>query len=211
MSDLALGEEPPPWRTRISRTAAEVVDLARSRPATLGQGRLVCVDGPAGSGKSTLGEAVHRAASAEGTSTLVHLDDLLDGWGGLGDVATTLEHSVLLPLCDGRRGSYRRYDWHREQFAEEHPVDPVDLLVVEGVGSGASTYAELVTVLVWVEAPDDVRLARGLARDGEGLRPQWERWMVDEAAMFARERTRERADVVVSGDGSRPPRHRWRR
>ena len=38
--------------------AAEVLSLARSRPPTLGSGRLICVDGPAGSGKTTLAEEV---------------------------------------------------------------------------------------------------------------------------------------------------------
>lgn len=185
--------------------------LARHRPATLDGGRLVCVDGPAGSGKSTLGEAVLHAGSAFGTAALVHLDDLLDGWDGLDQVSRSLEQSVLRPLSEGRSGCFRRYDWHLAAFAEKHVVDPVDLLVVEGVGSGASSYASLVTALVWVEAPDDVRLARGIARDGEALRPQWERWMDAEAALFAREGTRERADLVVSGEHSRPLPHRWRR
>ena len=34
--------------------------LAASRPPTLGAGRLVCVDGPAGSGKTTLARALAR-------------------------------------------------------------------------------------------------------------------------------------------------------
>ena len=60
---------------------------------------------------------------------------------------------------------------------------------------------ELVVLRVWVEAPPQVRLARGLARDGEAERPHWERWMRDEAEHFARERTAERADVRLDGFG----------
>ena len=71
--------------------------------------------------------------------------------------------------------------------------------MLEGVGSGASRFAELVTVLVWVEAPHDLRMQRGLARDGDAFAPHWEQWAVDEAELFARERTRERADLVVDG------------
>lgn len=211
MTSGRVETEPEPWSDEVAATAAAVVAGANRRPATLGEGRLVCVDGPAGSGKSTLGEAVERAASATGTTALVHLDDLLDGWDGLEKVSSSLEQSVLRPLAEGRPGRYRRYDWHLASFAEEHQVPPVDLLVVEGVGSGASSYASLVTLLVWVEAPDDLRIERGMARDGEELRPEWERWMAAEAAHFARERSRARADLVVSGDCSQPlPRH-WRR
>ena len=44
-----------------------------------------------------------------------------------------------------------------------------------------------------------MRLARGVARDGEQVRDRWLRWMAEEATEFAREQTRERADVVVDG------------
>jgi hypothetical protein len=76
-------------------------------------------------------------------------------------------------------------------------VPRVDVLVLEGVGSGALAYADLVTVLVWVEADDADRLARGIARDGVATREQLARWMADEAPYLAEQRTRERADLVV--------------
>jgi dephospho-CoA kinase len=53
-----------------------------------------------------------------------------------------------------------------------------------------------VTTLVWVEAPEDLRLARGLARDGDEYREHWRRWMDDEARLFTEEETRARADLV---------------
>jgi len=46
-----------------------------------------------------------------------------------------------------------------------------------------------------------VRLARGLARDGVAEREHWAAWMADERSHFERERTRERADVRLDGDG----------
>jgi uridine kinase len=178
-----------------------VLWVALTSTPTLGNTRLVCIDGRTGSGKSTLGEALHTAAAEVGTSALIHLDDLLDGWEGLSRVSRTLEDDVLGPLREGRPGRYRRYDWLAEQYAEERVVDPVDLLVVEGVGSGASSYSSLVTTLVWVDAPSDLGLARSVARDGESTRPQLLRWMQDEDALLAREHTRDRADVVVDGTG----------
>ncbi len=59
--------------------AALVVQHALSRPPTLGAGRLVCVDGPAGSGKTSLADAVARRTAAQ----VVHMDDLYGGWDGL--------------------------------------------------------------------------------------------------------------------------------
>ncbi len=77
--------------------------------------------------------------------------------------------------------------------------------MLEGVGAGSAACADLHTLLVWIEAPSDLRLARGLTRDGEEMRDHWLRWRAEEARHFARDRTRARADVVVDGTGRRPP------
>lgn len=171
---------------------------------TLGTGRLVCIDGPAGSGKTTLAAAVAAAARRRlPTVTLLHMDDLYEGWDGLDTVAELVRRSILDPLLVGRSGRYRRWDWLAGARAEEHLVDPVALLVIEGVGSGALACADAITTLVWTEAPPDVRLERGIRRDGEALRAPWQRWMEAEARHFAAQGTRERADLVI--DTWRPP------
>jgi uridine kinase len=182
------------------------VELAMGRAPTLGAGRLVCVDGPAGSGKTTWASGIaggfDRLDHREG-ARVVHMDDLYPGWSGLAEVDDRLA-GLLLPLAEGRAGSYRRYDWVAGRFAEAVEVEPVPLLVLEGVGSGASRFASLMTVLVWVEAPYDLRMRRGLDRDGDAFAPHWEQWARDEADLFARERTRERADVVVDSTAPYP-------
>ena len=60
-------------------------------------------------------------------------------------------------------------------------------------------FRDAVTCLVWVETPSAVRLERGVARDGEALRPRLLAWRAQEEAMYAAERTRDHADVVVDG------------
>jgi uridine kinase len=186
-----------------SESAGFVLQQAQQRPATLGAGRLVCIDGPGGSGKTTLARAC--VDEAGGDAQLVHMDDLYDGWSGLATVGDQLD-TLLRPLADGRAGSYRRYDWAGHAYAETVTVSPTDVLVLEGVGSGSHATADLCTVLVWVLAPSDLRLARGIERDGELLREEWLRWRVDEEAHFARDRTVERADVLVDGTGAERPR-----
>ena len=183
-----------------SDVAEVVLGLARTRPPTLGSGRLVCIDGPGGSGKSTLADAL---GTREPAGRVVHMDDLYDGWSGLRHVTDQLG-SILLPLSRDEPGSYRRYDWHAKAFAETVTVEPAPLLVLEGVAAAAA-YAELSTVVVWVEVPPDLRLRRGLERDGEELRGQWLHWMAEEDRLFAAEATAGRADVVVDGTGARPP------
>lgn len=173
--------------------AGAVLDLVLGRAPTLGAGRLLCVDGPSGSGKTTLASAV---AALVPDARLVHMDDLFEGWEGLPHVDAQLD-GLLRPLAAGAAGSYRRFDWHAGAFAETVAVAPTPLLVLEGVGSGSLLVADLVTVLVWVEADPDVRMRRGLERDGEAFAPYWEAWAVAEQEHFARHGTRARADVVV--------------
>lgn len=183
------------------RTAALLIELARSRAPTLGAGRLVCVDGPAGSGKSTLAaELAARAPAAH----VISMDDLYDGWDGLPHLTGQLD-TILRPLTRGEAGSYRRYDWAAGHYAETVTVPPCPLLVLEGVGAGSLGHAPLITVLAWVWAPADLRLRRGIERDGAALQEHWRRWTVDEDALFARDRVAERADVVVDGTGLTPP------
>ena len=178
--------------------AKEVVALAGSRPPSLGAGRLVCIDGPAGSGKTTLANEVAALTGAP----VVHMDDLFEGWDGLPHVTAQLD-SVLRPLVDDRPGSYRRWDWLADDWAETIAVPPVPMLVLEGVGSGARGHADLVTVLAWVEVPPDLRIARGLARDGQHLAERWEQWVLDERAHFDREGTRDRVDLAFDGTRGR--------
>jgi uridine kinase len=175
--------------------AERVLALAQSREPSLGGGRLVCVDGPAGSGKTTLAEEVTALADE---ALVVHMDDLYQGWGGLAGVDEQLG-TLLHPLAEGLAGSYRRWDWPSGAWAETVMVPPTPVLVLEGVGSGSSSFADLVTVLAWVEVPAEVRMARGLERDGAGAADHWRQWAVDEQELFAREQTRERADLVLDG------------
>ena len=193
----------------VDATAAAIVGAVLASPPTLGSGRLVCVDGPAGSGKTTLAAALNRSFRDELRSTgspqrrvrVLHMDSVYDGWAGLDAGMRTVAYSVVGPLREGRPGRYRRYDWHRSRFAEEREVPPCDVLLLEGVGSAghADGYVDVVTCLVWVETPSGVRLERGLRRDGDDQQEHWLAWQRQEARMFARERIRDRADVLVDG------------
>jgi uridine kinase len=183
-----------------SDTASLILSLAAARPATLGAGRLVCVDGPAGSGKTTLGAALAERTGAQ----LIHSDDLMSGWRGLDSVGRQLA-GLVDALAAGRAGSYQHYDWRAGRYDQTVEVPPGPWLVVEGVGSGAAAIAPYITVLVWIEVDEELRLSRGMARDGEVMRELWLVFMDDERALFELDRTRERADVVLDGTGTRPP------
>ena len=171
----------------------EVVRLVRERPAAVGSLRVVAVDGPSGAGKSTFAAAVTAALDA----TLVHVDDLVPGWDGLAEVVDLMTTQVLEPLARGESAAYRRWSWVRDAWVGTVDVPPTDLLVLEGVGSSVRPAGDYASVCAWVEAVRDVRFDRGIARDGEAYRPNWERWARQEDALFAADGARERADVLL--------------
>ncbi|RZU31567.1 uridine kinase family protein [Blastococcus saxobsidens] len=178
-------------------TVGGLADELLAAPPLLGGTRLVCVDGPAGSGKTTL--AGRLAAALGGTAEVVHMDDVYAGWTLTGAIAR-LGAGVLRPLTAGRPGAYHRYDWTTGRFAPEPvPVRPAPVLLVEGCGSSPRRWDPWTTRRVWVEAPDALRVARGLARDGASMAVHWHRWLATEAAEFAREDTRGRADLRIDG------------
>ncbi|MFC4947191.1 hypothetical protein [Pseudonocardia sp. GCM10023141] len=163
--------------------------------------RLVCVDGPSGSGKTVLAE---RLAAALPDPVVVHMDDLYPGWDGLAAAVPELFERIIAPLLAGHAAGYRRYDWERGGYAEEHDIGTPAVLLVEGVGSAARIIAAHAVLVAWLEAPRAERFRRGIERDGEGYRPHWERWARQEDVHFAAERTRERAGLHVDGAPSQP-------
>jgi uridine kinase len=188
-----------------------VLGIAAGRGPRAGATAVVAVDGPSGSGKTTLGRALvaaHRASGGAGrsaTAGLLSMDALYPGWDGLAAATALLAERVLLPLRRGDPATHPRWDWAAGDWARDPDGAPVlvqlpavDLLVVEGCGSGARAGARALSALVFLDGPAALRRERALARDGEAYRPHWERWAAQERALFAAEDTARRADVRVT-------------
>lgn len=166
----------------------------------------MCIDGPAGAGKTTLAEqlidalpaAVHASRPTPSTE-VIHMDDLYEGWAGLEAAWPRLESWILAPLRAGLAGHYRRYDWALGAYAEWHEVPVPTALVVEGAGSADRAVDADASLRIWIEAPVEVRRARAFERDGDTFRRHWETWAAAERAHFARHGTRDRADLVIDG------------
>lgn len=176
---------------------AAVVELARTAMPVCGHTVVIAIDGPSGSGKTTLAKGV----VDELDCPVVHMDQIFPGWDGLAPAPTLLTTQVLEPIARGERAAYKEWDWQADRWGATITLPRHGLLVVEGCGSSVMPAGAYAAVRVWVEAPRALRLARGLARDGEAYAPHWQRWADQEAAIFAADRTRDRADLIIqTGD-----------
>ncbi len=149
-----------------------VIAAARTAPPTA----VVLIDGPSGAGKSTLADQVLAAWPGERRPTLVRLDDIYPGWGGLDAGILHLERHVLAPRRAGRPAAWQRFDWTVEAPLEWHEVDPDFPLIVEGCGALARSHLALSDIRVWLDAEDQSRKRRAIARDGERFLAHWDEW-----------------------------------
>jgi hypothetical protein len=169
---------------------------ALAAPPRCGRTRLVCVDGPSGAGKTGLAA---RLVAALGGAALLRMDDLYPGWDGLAAGVESLRRDVAAPLAEGRPARYRRWDWTTNAYAGPHDLGTPPVLVIEGVGAGAvapTAGGPGASLLVWLDAAEEIRYRRAMERDGATYAPHWARWAAQERAHFAADRTHERADVA---------------
>ena len=176
---------------------AAVVSLALVAEPRCGDVVVIALDGPSGAGKTTLARGIELALAPRGPVAVVHMDHLYPGWDGLAQAPALLATQVLEPLARGQQAAYRIWSWVRDEWAGTREVPPCRYLVVDGCGSSVGPARAYAAVTVFVDADPALRMRRGLERDGETYRPHWQRWADQEAALFAADRTRERADLLL--------------
>ena len=164
------------------------------RIAALGSARafvLVGIGGHGGAGKSTL------AASIPGAQ-VVGTDEF---WDGTEFELSRLRAEVIEPLLRGEPAAYGAFSWElQRRLPEPRVVRPAGVIVVEGVCALHAMFREAYDLRIWVEAPRELRLARGIARDGEESRDVWvNRWMPSEDRYVERDDPVSAADLIVDG------------
>lgn len=158
--------------------------------------RVVAVDGAGGAGKSTF---ARHLAEALGGCAIVHTDDFAS-WDNPIDWWPELIEGLLVPISRGQLACFTPAQWTLSVTPEAVQIAPAEFLVLEGVSASRQAFQPYLTYTIWIETSAEVRLKRGLQRDGEDARAQWEAWMANEDAYRERERPDLAADVVVDGD-----------
>ena len=154
---------------------------------------LVGIGGHGGAGKSTLARLIPGAQ-------IVSTDEF---WDGTGFDIERLAREVVEPLARGEAARFASFDWVAGEPRGSRLVDPAGVIVIEGVCALHRTLRDAYAVRVWVDAPYELRLARGVARDGEEARSTWvDVWMPSEDRYVEVDDPVSCAHLVV--DGSEP-------
>lgn len=161
--------------------------------------RIVSIDGYGGSGKSELAD---RLARKLGDASVVRTDDfarpMVLGWEW-----DRMRTQVLRPLMNDLPGRYQRYDWEADKPAEWHDVPVGGTLIVEGVSSMRDDLGRYWDFAIWLDCPYELRVRRGVDRDGEAMRSRWtDVWIPEEDAYFRAQRPDKKADLII--DSSKP-------
>jgi cytidylate kinase len=187
----------------VAESFSDLAQRIRRGTALVGMSRLVCIDGPAGSGKTTF---ARRLATELGAS-VVHMDDLYDGWAGAFDPALPqrIDAWLLTPWRHGMSGQHPVFDWAAGKYIQWRSVAATPEIIIEGVGAGSEGLRAHATETIWVEADSSVRWARLLGRDGEHQRAHLEEFVGREQQLFSADNTRANASLIVLGDSSASP------
>lgn len=173
---------------------------------------LVGIDGRGGSGKSTLARQLERAAP---DVTVVEFDDFyrpsrerevraLEGSPEIGGNFDwrRLRDQVLSLLSRDEAAAYQRYDRPRDELAEWHSVPVGGIALIEGNYSTRSELFALYDYTLWIDAPHELRLERGLQRGGPDTLERWlTEWMPEEERYLAAEDPINRVHLVLDGTG----------
>lgn len=159
--------------------------------------RIVGVDGRSGAGKSFLASRLSSLLAAP----IIEIDDFVS-WECFAGWWPRFDEQVLAPLLAGRDATYQARDWtdwYGSTLGGWKTQRWSPTIILEGVTCTRRDTIGRLTYAIWVEAPAQTRLARGMARDTRfpGKEKLWQQWMREEDEFFDADGTRERADCIV--------------
>ena len=177
----------------ITDKVLDQVELGNAAP-------IVLIDGRSNSGKSTFAKSLQENLFRQGESLprVIHMDDLYPGWEGLSLGADYLNRFILEPLTKKLTASWQQWDWSINQRGAWMEFSGGTPLIIEGCGSLSDRASSVAFLGIWLEAKEPVRQSRWLER--EGNLDKFEMWAAQELDFYAREKSLELADLVITTD-----------
>ena len=160
---------------------------------------LIAIDGRAGAGKTTLAARFFDELSVDKTVEVIHMDDLYDGWeNALDEGLTKTLESIVNAHNNNVSIKIDIFNWESMSFDSKRVINPVDLLILEGVGAGQKVVRDAGATLYWLDIDAEVGIQRVLNRDGNQSASQMKQWQISQEIHFIRDKTRENAEHIQS-------------
>lgn len=176
-----------------------IVEELLAGPARCGSTHVIAIDGRAGAGKTTLANNLALALSLNFKVTVIHLDEIYEGWDlALTQTLTDSLSHIVKSLAAETTAHVPIYNWHEAEFTSEREISPCNLIIFEGVGSAQRVVREVATATIWIDIEPKIGLERVLYRDGLAIEEHMNLWQIKEEAHFLAEETRENADFILS-------------
>lgn len=161
---------------------------------------LIAIDGFGGSGKSILARDLKKYLDKIAKTTIVEIDDFHDPDLKRKDRKRLLRQ-VIIPLKEGKKAKYQRYDWGTKQLAEWNEIEPNGVVIIEGLPSMHPDLGKY-DFTIWLNMPQEEAAKRGINRDLNeykvDTKEQWEKdWMPQEKEYVEKFNPETRADVVI--------------
>jgi uridine kinase len=160
---------------------------------------IIAIDGPAGAGKTTLAHEIFLALSPKMSVSVIHMDDLYNGWdNALGEDLTSVLQYLATQHRNISAAEIRRYNWTTSSFGESETIEPADLLILEGVGSADKSLQDELAALIWIDIDPEIGVMRVIARDGYQVEDEMKKWLGTQQEYFSQHSTREKADFILT-------------
>jgi uridine kinase len=158
---------------------------------------LIAIDGPAGAGKTTLAEKLLHEYSVSQTVTVIHMDDLYNGWThALNEELTSRLNEILHRNSLGVPFDIEIFNWSSMKFDGVQRIQPTEVLIIEGVGAAQKIVRDAGATTFWLDIEPSIGLQRVLARDGHEIEVFMHQWQLDQEIHFLRDKTRENAQYI---------------
>jgi uridine kinase len=178
---------------------SELVDKINESSKKCGQTKIIVIDGPAGSGKTTLAKSLSGLLE---NCPIIHMDEIYDGWENALSPKTSqdLVEWIINPLLESRSIEFVKYDWYLEKRIEKVVINLPKVLIIEGVGSSSFEISKHASLKLWIEVNKETGINRVLTRDGQQIQEQMKKWQTRESKFFIENNSKENSDVWIDGD-----------
>jgi uridine kinase len=180
----------------------KLLEIIATKKPKVGQTLFIAIDGHGGSGKSTLAKWLSAKLEAE----IIRTDDFASWDNPLNWWPLVIER-VFRPIQNGAATlSYPRSKWwenHTPEPVVNQPVTPI--MILEGVSSSRSEFRDYMSSSIFVDAPKEICLQRGIERDSstgktkEELEKTWRAWFEEEDKYMQRDDPKTHACLIVDG------------